>query len=66
MKDLNPLMDLTMYKIFMKLSNTSSGIENNSIQVKTGHCFEFLTHKTMKLLGSTERRITKHKNDVNV
>ena len=32
MKDLNPLMDLTMYKIFMKLSNTSSGIENNYIQ----------------------------------
>ena len=35
-------------------------------KIKTGYCFELLTSGTMKLLGSTENKITKNKNGENV
>ena len=30
--------------------------------MKTGYCFEFLTHETKKLLGSTKNKISTGKN----
>ena len=36
-----------------------------SFKIKSEYYFEFLTSETMKLLGSTERRITKDKNGEN-
>ena len=42
-------------------------IENRSrFQIKTGYYLELLTIETMKLLGSTENKITKDKNVENV
>ena len=42
-------------------------IENRNIfQIKTGYYLELLTPETMKLLGSTESKITKDKNGENV
>ena len=42
-------------------------IENRIMfKVKYGYYFELLTPETMKLLGSTERKITKDKNGENV
>ena len=35
-------------------------------KIKTGYCIELLTSGTMKLLGSTENKITKNKNGENV
>ena len=35
-------------------------------KIKNGYSFELLTSKTMKLLGSTESKITKDKNSENV
>ena len=35
-------------------------------KIKSGHYLELLTPETMKLLGSTESKITKDKNDKNV
>ena len=34
--------------------------------IKTGYYLHLLTPETMKFLGSTENKITKNKNDVNV
>ena len=42
-------------------------IENRIIfKIKNGYCLELLTPETMKLLGSTESKITKGKNGENV
>ena len=42
-------------------------IENSvTFKIKNGYSFEHLTLETMKLLGSTENKITKHKNSENV
>ena len=42
-------------------------IENRiTFKIKKGYALEILTSKTMKLLGSTESKITKDKNDENV
>ena len=42
-------------------------IENNiTFKIKDGYSFELLTQETMKLLGSTENRITKDKNSENL
>ena len=35
-------------------------------EIKTGYCLELLTPETMKLLRSTESKITKDKNGENV
>ena len=42
-------------------------IENRvTFKIKTGYSFELLTPETMKLLGSTENKITKDKKGENV
>ena len=42
-------------------------IENRiTFKIKSGYCLELLTPETMKLLGSTESKITKNKNGENV
>ena len=42
-------------------------IENRvTFKTKNGYSLELLTHETMKLLGSTENKITKNKNDEKV
>ena len=42
-------------------------IENRiTFKIKNGYYLELLTHETMKLLGSTESKITKDKNSENV
>ena len=41
-------------------------IENITFKIKDGYSIELLTNETMKLLGSTENKITKDKNDENV
>ena len=42
-------------------------IENRiTFKIKQGHTLELLTPETMKLLGSTENKITKDKNSENV
>ena len=51
-----------------KIDNPSIRIYINKIEnriifkIKTGYNLEFLTSETMKLLGSTENKITKDKN----
>ena len=37
-----------------------------TFRIKNGYSLEFLTPETMKLLGSTENKITKEKNGENV
>ena len=37
-----------------------------AFEIKTRNFLELLTPQTMKLLGSTERKITKNKNDENM
>ena len=37
-----------------------------TFKIKNGYALELLTKETMKLLGSTENKITKHKNSKNV
>ena len=54
------------------INNPSVGIYVNKIEnritfkIKTGYSLEFLTPETMKLLGSSENKITKDKNGENV
>ena len=44
-----------------------NNIENRiTFKIKNGYCLELLTKETMKLLGSTENKITKDKNGGNV
>ena len=44
-----------------------NGIENRiTFKIKSGYYLELLTPETMKLLGSTESKINKDKNDGNV
>ena len=40
--------------------------KKNTFKIKTGYYLEFLTHETMKLLESSESKITKDKNSENV
>ena len=37
-----------------------------TFKIKNGHSLELLTHETMKLVGSTENKITKDKSGENV
>ena len=42
-------------------------VENRIIfEIKTGYYLDLLTPETMKLLGSTENKITKYRNGENV
>ena len=56
----------------MEIDNPSIEIYINKMEnkitfkIKTGYYFELLTLETMKLLGSTNSKITKDKNDENV
>ena len=47
----------------MYISKTKNRI---TFKIKNGHSLELLTSETMKLLGSTENKITKNKNGENV
>ena len=55
-----------------KIDNPSIRIYANKIEnriifkIKTGYYLELLTPKTMRLLRSTENKITKYKNSENV
>ena len=55
-----------------KIDNASIRISVNEIEnrisfkIKTGYYLELLTPETMKLLGSTENKITKDENDENI
>ena len=40
---------------------TSTKFKGVTLKIKTGSCLEHLTPETLKLLGSTEKRITKDK-----
>ena len=52
----NPLISIYVNKIENRIT----------FEVKNGYCLELLTPGTMKLLGSTESKITKDKNGENV
>ena len=49
-----------MFKIENKIENRTT------FKIKNGYYLELLTPETIKLLGSTESKITKDKNDENV
>ena len=36
------------------------------LKTNTGYCSELLTHETIKLLGSTKSKISKHQNGENM
>ena len=57
-----------MEKIFIKsIQIYVNKIENRvTFKIKNGHGLELLTPETIKLLGSTENKITKDKNGENV
>ena len=55
-KTVNPSIRIYVNKIENKIT----------FKIKTGHILELLTPKTMKLLGSTKRKITKDDNGENV
>ena len=65
MKYFNYRMDHILYwilKIILSMS-LKTGLENMIIcRIKKGYYLELLTPEMMQLLGSTERKITKHKN----
>ena len=78
MRNLIYQMDLILYQIF-KIKKHEKNINEPSIQIyfnkienritfkiKNGYSLELLTKETMKLLGSTENKITKDKNGENV
>ena len=46
--------------------NPSIRIYRTIFKIKTGYYLELLTNETMKLLGTTENKITKDKNSENV
>ena len=52
----NPSIKIYVYKIENRIT----------FKIKTGYYFELLTSETMNLLGSTENKITKDKNDENI
>ena len=82
MINLNYLMGHILYQIFKTILSTFlkkynednspikiyvNKIENRiTFKIKTGYYLELLTPETMKLLGSTENKITKDKNGENV
>ena len=55
-----------------KIDNFSTRIYVNDVEnriifeIKTGYYLDLLTPETMKLLGSTENKITKYRNGENV
>ena len=57
-----------MEKIYIKyIQIYINKIENRiTFKIKDGYCLELLTPETMKLLGSTENKITKENNGENV
>ena len=68
MMNLSYQIDLILYQIYKIISNTFSiqiyvnKIENSvTFKIKKGYAIELLTKETMKLLGSTENKITKKK-----
>ena len=79
--NLNYQMDHTQYQIFNQyiLKKHSESVNNPLIkiyvnktenrvtsEIKNGYYLELLTPETMKLLGSTESKITNHKNGENI
>ena len=57
----NPSIRIVMYRMYI------NRIENRiTFKIKSGYYLELLTPETMKLLGSTESKITKDKNGKNV
>ena len=82
MINLNYLMDRILYQILKIISSIfkkkhGENIDKPSVQIyvnkienrvtfKNGYSLELLTSETLKLLGSTENKITKDKNGENV
>ena len=78
--NLNDLVDHIQYQIFKTiLTKHSQNVDNLSMriyvnktenritfEIKNGYYLDLLTPETMKLLGSTESKITKDKNGENV
>ena len=70
--DIQDYFEYTLKKHSENLDNPSIKIYVNKIEnrvtfkIKTGYYLELLTPETMKLLGSTESKITKDKNGENV
>ena len=70
--DIQDYFEYILKKHNEKIDNPSikiyvNKIENrNTFKIKTGYYLELLTPETMKLLGSTENKITKNKNGENV
>ena len=73
------MSDIQDYLSILKKKQNEEKIDNPSIRIyvnkienrirskiKTGYCLELLTSETMKLLRSTENKITKDKNSENV
>ena len=58
----------TQWKAWWPISTIHvNKIENRiTFKIKTGYCLELLTPEIMKLLGSTENKIAKDKNDENI
>ena len=70
--DIQDYFEYILQKHWEKIDNPLVGISLNKIEniitfkIKTGHYLELLTLETMKLLGSTENKISKNKNVENV
>ena len=70
--DIQDYLEYIFKKHGESVDNTSIQIYLNKIEnrvtfkIKNGYSLELLTSETMKLLGSTENKITKDKNDENV
>ena len=65
------ILSIFLKKHNKKIENPSiriyvNKIEDRTFKTKTGYYFELLAPETMKLLGSTENKITKDKNGENV
>ena len=72
MSDIQDYFEYILKKHGENINNPSVRIYVNKIEnritfkIKTGYSLELLTPETMKLLGSTENKITKDKNGENV
>ena len=77
MINFNCLMDRILYRIFkfiLSIFNDKPSVKiyvnkiesRITFKIKNGYSLELLTSETMKLLGSTENKITKDKNGENV
>ena len=52
--------------IYYTLKNRNKSYKNNKFKIKTGHYFELLIPKTIKLLGSTKSKISENENSENM